>query len=211
MWNNFKKIGDIVFDYVIISLLLTVSLLLLIPFIPMYIGVNYYFSKNSEERSLKDIFICIKNNFGIICKFTILEVLILVFSIGNILFFNTGSRSNDLITLLSYVFLIFGVIFFVNSSIIINNMNVTLKQLLFNCITFIFGKWYVSLILIALVIAAVIGLTYFPYLIPFALYFIAIVNQKTNGPIFNILKAKQMKTTVNEMLEQENRDDYYDK
>ena len=80
MFKNFKKIGDIVFDYVIISLLLTISLLLLIPFIPMYVGVNYYFSKSSEDRSLKDIFICIKNNFGIICKFTVLELILLIFS-----------------------------------------------------------------------------------------------------------------------------------
>lgn len=211
MYSKIRVLGNLFFDYVIITLLLTISFVLVIPFIPVYIGVNEYFLEHYEDRKLKNIFTSIKANFSIIIKFTIFELIALIFAIGNIIFFNTGERSNDLITLLSYVILIFSLVCFINAPIIIIKMKVTLKQLLFNCFALIFGKWYLSILLIVLAGGVIIGCCYLPYITPFVLYFIALLGSTINLRLLNILKAKSMKLSVEEIDKKESEDTYYEK
>lgn len=207
--KNFGKIGSIIFDYIIITILLSISLFLVIPFIPMFIGTINYFQREKNERQIKDIFIAIKNNLKIIIKVTIFLIIVITISVLNIIYFNSNEMSNDLITILCYIMLIYSLIIVVNSPILILQMNLKLKQLLFNCITLIFGRWYLSILTFILVAGIIIVGINFMYLIPFVLYFIALIIYKSTSINFYILKAKAYKTTIEE-LNKPFEDKYYD-
>ena len=88
-------------------------------------------------------------------------------------------------------------------------MRLTLKQLLFNSITLIFGKWYLSIPTFILIGGVIVGGMYFIYLVPFVLYFAALIIYKSTLINFKILKAKALKTTVQE-LDKPHVDNYYD-
>ncbi len=210
MNEKFLKIGNVIFNYFVISFLLTISLILIIPFIPMYIGVISYFSKKSDERSLLDIFITIKENFKIISIFTIFELVFISIAIGDILYFSNLENSYTVLIVIGYVVLCFLLLFFINSSAIIINMNVTIKQLLFNCITLIFGKPLYSIALYIFYFLSITGMVNFIYIIPFVLFFLALINEKINDKNFKILKAKQLNKSIDELETKENIDDYYD-
>lgn len=210
MNEKFIKFGNVIFNYLVILFLLTISLILVIPFIPMYIGVNGYFSKKNDERALLDIFITIKDNIKIISIFTIFELVFVSVAIGDILYFSSLENSNTVLIVIGYVVLCFLLLFFMNSSVIIINMNVTIKQLLFNCITLIFGKPLYSIILYIFNILLITGMVNFMYIIPFVLFFLAFINEKVNDKNFKILKAKQLKKSIDELETKENIDEYYD-
>lgn len=210
MNEKFIKIGNVIFNYLVISFLLTISLILIIPFIPMYIGVTYYFSKKSDERSLLDIFITIKENLKIISIFTFFELVFISIAIGDILYFSSLGNGYTILIVIGYVVLCFLLLFFMNSSTIIINMNVTIKQLLFNCITLIFGKPLYSIVLYIFYILSITVMVNFIYIIPFVLFFLVLINEKVNDKNFKILKAKQLNKSIDELETKENIDDYYD-
>ena len=79
--KGLKLIGDYFLEYLIISVLLILSFTLIIPFIPMLIGIVSYFRRKIDDRMLKDIFKPIKENIKIIIKFTVFELILVLFSL----------------------------------------------------------------------------------------------------------------------------------
>ena len=189
----YRIVGTYIFDYVVITLLLSLSLASVIFFIPIYVGVVKYFQREFEERRLKDIFTYLKDDWAIVIKYTILELLVLIIPILNIVYFNSGDRSNNVITIISFVVLIYGVLMFINGPILILNMKLTLFQLMFNSIILIYGKWYLTVITLVVIVGSVIGLLYFPYIIPFVLYFFAFIVAKSTLVNFEAVKLKTLK------------------
>ncbi|MBQ3253752.1 MAG: hypothetical protein IJA65_04265 [Acholeplasmatales bacterium] len=209
--KGLRIIGDYFLEYLIITLLLILSAILIIPFIPVFIGVISYFRRDLDARMLKDIFVPIKENLVIIIKFTIFELVLLSFSALNIYFMNTNLEvMNEFILFISYVGLIIGIIFLINAPIIILNMNVNLRQLLFNSIALIFGGFVNSLLAIAAVGVYVVAGILFPYLLLIGIYIVPFfVSKYTNQNLLK-LKARKLKTTVEELTKKENQDDYFD-
>lgn len=209
--KGLKIFGDYLFEYLIISILLILSFALIIPFIPMLIGVVSYFRRKFDARMLKDIFVPIKDNIKIIIKFTFLELILVIVSGLNIYYINTNPESmNHIVLLLSYVGLILALLFIVHAPVIILNMNVNLKQLIFNSVVLIFGGIKNSLYTIALLLVFIISIAYVPYMLFMLIYFIPIILQRF--PYNNLIKFKAIKLgkTVEELTKQEDQDDYLD-
>ena len=209
--KGLKKIGDYLFEYMIISLLLILSFALIIPFIPMLIGIVSYFRRPLDARMLKDVFVPIKENIKIIIKFTIFELLLVITSGLNVYFMNSNPDAmNNFVLLLSYVGLVISLIIIVHAPIVILNMNVNLIQLLYNSIVLIFGGIKNSIYTIALLIIFIVSIVYVPYLLFFLIYFIPVILQRFPYQNLLILKAIKLNTTVEELTKKENQDDYLD-
>ena len=117
-------------------------------------------------------------------------------------------NANNFVLMISYMGLVLGIFFIIHSPIIILNMNVNFKQLLFNSIVLIFGGFKNSLICIILIGGYIILGIYVPYSLFLMIYFIPIILCKF--PYRNLLKFKALKlnTTVEELTKKENQDDY---
>ena len=135
----FRIFGEYIFEYLILTIILVLSLILVIPFIPVYIGVVGYLTHKRDDRMLKDIFTTIKENWKIILKFTIFELIILIFSFLNIYYFRQNMTGfNTVIVIISYVFLFFGVVFLAHAPMIIIGMIVNLRQIILNTFSFLY-------------------------------------------------------------------------
>lgn len=209
--KGLRILGDYVFEYLLISVLLILSFILIIPFIPIYIGVVSYFRRNIDDRMLKDIFKPIKENIKIIIIFTIFELLILVFSGLNIYFMNTNLESmNEFILIVSYIGFFIGIYFMIFSPIIILNMNVNFRQLVFNSIFVVFGSIKNSLLSIICMVGYLLIGTKIPYIYIIGIYFIPYVISKLTYKNLLTFKALRLNTTVEELTKKENHDDYLD-
>ncbi len=205
----FKKFGDIIFEYFVISILLIASLLLVVPFVPMWISIIGYFNKKREQRMFKDIYTTFKENYKIILKFSIVELLLLVFSVLNLYYFSVNYNNTYLfIIVISTITGLMALLFLVNAPMIIINMNVSLKQLLFNCFTLTFGGLGRTFLSMVLIIGALIIFLYFPYIGPLLVYFLPFGVADMIKENMYKLKAKRLKTTVRELKEIENRDEF---
>ena len=207
--KGFKIFGDYLFEYLIITLLLILSLVLVIPFIPVFIGVISYLTHKREDRMLKDVFITIKDNAKIIIKFTIFELIVMVVSILNIYFFAKHSEGfNSVILVLSYVFLVLGIIFLAHAPMIIIGMNVNLRQLIFNSFLFFFGGVVNSLIAIVSIGALFVIASYIPYGILPLIHFVAVAVAHFTYKNFLVFKAKKLNISVYELTKRQNEDDF---
>lgn len=207
--KGFRIFGEYIFEYLILTIILVLSLILVIPFIPVYIGVVGYLTHKRDDRMLKDIFTTIKENWKIILKFTIFELIILVFSFLNIYYFRQNMTGfNTVIVVISYVFLFFGVVFLAHAPMIIIGMNVNLRQLILNTFLFFFGGVINSII----AIAALAGLTaiasYIPYLVIVLLYFAVVIVEYFTRKNFLFLKARKLNMSVEELTKREQEDTY---
>ena len=207
--KGFRIFGEYIFEYLILTIILVLSLILVIPFIPVYIGVVGYLTHKRDDRMLKDIFTTIKENWKIILKFTIFELIILVFSFLNIYYFRQNMTGfNTVIVVISYVFLFFGVVFLAHAPMIIIGMNVNLRQLILNTFLFFFGGVINSII----AIAALAGLTaiasYIPYLVLVLLYFAVVIVEYFTRKNFLFLKARKLNMSVEELTKREQEDTY---
>lgn len=208
--KGFKIFGDIVFEYLMITLLMVLSLLTVIGFIPTFIGIVSYFNHNKNDRMFKDIFRTIKDNFKIILKFTILELIILIVSILNIYYFMGHQEGFNVVILgLSYFFLAIGIIFLAHAPMIIIGMNVNLRQLIINCFLFFFGGLVNSLIAIASLALIVVLAAYIPYLIILYVYFSVKAVAYFTGKNFLVFKAKKLNVSVQELTKMQNEDIYF--
>ena len=193
-------IGDYIFEFFVLTILYALSIVLVIPFVPMTIGIIGYLSRDIHTRKFKDIFITIKKNINIIIKFTIFELLILSFSILNIYYFNSHLENiNYIVLLASYLGLIIGVIYLMTAPTIIINMNVNFKQILFNGFIMLFGNLLNSVINLVLICVFILLIVYFPYILILVLYLILFLNQKLMIENFYILKAKVLNINVEEL------------
>lgn len=209
--RGFRIFGEYLFEYFVLTALLILSLVLVLPFIPIYIGVISYFMHKRDDRMFKDIFVTIKENIGIIIKFTIFELIILVTSFLNVYFFRQHMEGfNIVILVISYIFLILGIIFLAHAPMIIIGMNVNLRQLIYNTFLFFFGGVVNSFIAIIALGGLVVAASYVPYVVIPLIYFAVLAVEYFTNKNFLVLKAKKLKTSVYELTKKQNEDIYFD-
>lgn len=139
------KLANHVFDYLAITFIGMVSLLLVVPFFPIYIGIIGYFLTNQEDRELKTIFRVIKTNARLLIPYSLLLLLIGALSALNLLYALKHPSLIGKISLPIHVIALgFGFILFINGPAIIYYMQVSFKQLLFNSIVLFFHRLYDS-------------------------------------------------------------------
>ena len=208
--KGFRIFGEYVFEYLILTFLLTISLILVIPFVPVYIGTISYLTHKRDDRMLKDLFISIKENWSIILKFTILELITIFVPFLNIYFFrNHFEGINILITILSYIVLFVGIIFLAHGPMIIIGMKVNLRQLIYNCFLFFIGGFINSILAILSIIGILIVSSNLPYLVILLLYFMCVVVEHFTRKNYLFFKARSKNLTVQQLLEKENEDIYF--
>ncbi|HBY65711.1 MAG TPA: hypothetical protein DEG42_04950 [Acholeplasmataceae bacterium] len=138
--KKLDTIGNIVFDYIISVVILNLSLLLIIPFIPLWVGYQKYVETDLHSRSLRSIFINIKENLRIVSQLTLFLLIIFGFAFINLLWLETEIAFLDIIIkIFSYIMLWIGLTVLIYSPTIITNMNVKFKELIYNSIMLIFG------------------------------------------------------------------------
>lgn len=209
--KGLRIVGDYALEILVVTLLLALSALLVIPFIPMLVGVTGFFSTDINTRRFKDIFTTIGKNWKILIFYTLFQLIIIVFPVLNIYFFNTHPQNiNYFVLAVSCIALVAGVIFLVTAPTVIVNMRVTLRQLFYNGIMLLFGGFWRSLLSLACVAGLVALLLYYPYLVVAALYFIPFIIARLMKDNFLKLKAKALNTSVFELKRRQTEDDYLD-
>jgi len=202
--RGLRIFGEYVLEVVVVTLLVAVSALSVIFFIPMMVGLNGFFKNKKNVRLFKDIFLTIKDNFKILIPFTIFELLIIVFPVLNIYYFNTHLENLNIFLLaISYVALVIGGIYFATAPTIIVNMNVTFFQLLRNGIMLLFGslvRSIASLLVVAGVLALIIM---WPYGVVATFYLAPMLLTKLMLENFYVLKARALGTNVYTLKNQE--------
>ncbi|MCF7930808.1 MAG: hypothetical protein K9L02_04820 [Acholeplasmataceae bacterium] len=175
--KKFNTIGILLFDYMISVVLLNLAILLVIPFIPLWIGYQKYIETDLHSRSLKLIFTNIKDNVKIISQITIFLIVLFGFAYFNLMWLKTDLKVIDIfIKIMSYIVLWIGLTILIYAPTIITNMNVTFKQLLYNGIMLIFGgitNYLISLALIVVflylsiqsIIVLILGIPFVIYMI----------------------------------------------
>ena len=88
--RGIKIFGDYALEFLVVTLMVAISALSVVLLIPTLVGLNGYFKNSKDERLFRDIFSVMKENIRIIIPFTIFELLIIVFPILNIYYFNTN-------------------------------------------------------------------------------------------------------------------------
>lgn len=209
--KGLRIFGEYAFEFLIITLLLAVSAILVLPFFPILVGVVGYFKTDINTRRLKDIFTTIGSNWKILIFYTLFQLIILIFPAFNIYFFNTHPDNIDYFVLaVCYIALIVGFIYFITSPVLIVNMDLKFRQLLYNGIMLIFGGFWRSLVAVVLVAGIVALAIFYPYLLVLTLYAYPLINSKLMTENFYHLKAKAQKTSVFELKKREKEDDYLD-
>lgn len=209
--KGFRLFGDYAFEFLIVTVLLALSAITVIPFIPMLTGVTGYFKNNINTRRLKDIFTTIAKNWKILIFYTVFQLVIIVFPVLNIYFFNTHpERVNYFVLAVSCIALFVGIIYLVTSPTVIVNMRVTLRQLFYNGIMLLFGGLLRSIFSIACVAGIVALIIFYPYAVPLTLYAVPLLVSKFMAENFLRLKAKALNTSVFELKKQQSEDDYLD-
>lgn len=207
--HGLQLFGEYVLEIFVISLLIAASALLILPFIPMIIGVVGFFKTDKNTRRFKDIFTTIGSNIVIIVLYTLFELVIIVFPILNIYFFNTHPENiNYFVLAVCWIALVVGAIYLVHAPIIIVNMKVTFRQLLYNGFMLIFGGLIRSILAVGMVAGIVAIILYYPYVLPLTLYLFPFLLSKLLTENFLELKAKATKTSVYELKHNKGKDDY---
>ncbi|MCH5159122.1 MAG: hypothetical protein J1F33_08005 [Clostridiales bacterium] len=201
--------GEYVLEFLVVSLLLALSAVLILPFIPMVVGVIGFFKTDKNTRRFKDIFTTIGTNIVIIILFTLFELVIIIFPVLNIYFFNTHpEETNYFVLAVCCIALIVGIVYFINGPIIIVNMKVKFGQLLYNGFMLIFGGLLRSLLALILAGGIVALIIFYPYVLPLTLYAVPFILSKLLTENFYHLKAKALKTSVYRLKQDIGKDDY---
>lgn len=209
--KGLRVFGDYALEFLVITLLLALSAALILPFFPMIVGVCAYFQRDIDARRFKDIFAAVKENWKVLIFYTLFQLIILVFPVLNIYFFNSHPQNTNYFVLaVSCIALFVGVIYVVTSPTVIANMDVTFRQLLHNGLMLIFGGLVRSLLSVACVAGIVALVLYYPYVVPLTLYAAPLVISRLMRENFLKLKAKAMNTTVAELKKSMADDGYLD-
>ncbi len=209
--KGFRLIGDYALEFLVVTLIVALSAATVLPFIPVLVGVTGYFKSEIDSRRFKDIFVTIGKNWKILIFYTLFQLVILIFPILNIYYFNAyPERMNYFVLAVSCIALFFGIIYLVTSPTVIVYMNVTLRQLFYNGLMLIFGGFIRSVVSVACVGGVVALVLFYPYVLiltPYAVPFLISRLMKEN---FYKLKAKALKTSVYELKKRESADEYVD-
>ena len=209
--RGLRRFGEYLTEFLVVTLLVAVSAISVVFFIPMLVGLNGFFKNKKDVRLFKDIFLTIKECYKILIPYTIFELLIIVFPILNIYYFNTHpAQMNYVLLSVSYVALVIGSIYLTTGPTIIVNMNVSFFQLLFNGFMLLFGGLIRSLASLALVGGVIALIIVYPYVIPATFYLVPFLVTILMHENFYVLKARVLQTSVYEVKRQEMDDHYLD-
>ena len=209
--KGLRVVGDYALEFLVITLLVALSAVTILPFIPILVGVTAFFGQDMGTRRFKDIFTAIGANWKILIFYTLFQLVMIVVPTLNIYFFNVHAEQMSYFVLaVSYVALVVGVIYLTTAPTIIVNMKVSFFQLLRNGIMLVFGSWWRSILSIGIVAGIVAMIIYYPYPIVLTLYAVPLINSKLMMENFYHLKAKALGTTVYELKKKLKEDDYLD-
>lgn len=209
--KGFRVFGDYALEFFVVTLLVALSAFTVIFFVPMIVGVTGYFSRDINSRRFKDIFTTIGRNWKVLIFYTLFQLIIIVFPILNIYFFNTHpENTNYFVLAISVIALVVGVIYLATAPTVIVNMNVKFRQLIYNGIMMIFGSLWRSIVSVLLIGGMVAIILYYPYVIVLTLYAVPLVISRLMTENFYHLKAKALNTSVFELKKKQNEDDYLD-
>lgn len=209
--NGLRKLGDYIWEFMVVTLIVAVSAVTVLPFIPVIVGLNAFFRRSIDERRFRDIFIAIGQNWKILIIYTIFQLVMIVFPVLNIYYFNTHPENlNTFVLAVSVIALVFGVFYLATAPMIIVNMDVTFFQLLRNGIMLLFGGLLHSIIAVACIAGVVALIIWYPYVVVLTLYAAPYLVCRLMYENFYKLKARALGTTVEKLREQENADDYLD-
>ena len=209
--RGIRILGDYILEFVVITLLVALSAVTVVMFVPMLVGLNGYFKNKKDVRLFRDIFLTIKENYKIIIPYTIFELLIIVFPVLNIYYFNTHPLNmNYFLLAVSYVALVIASIYLATGPTIIVNMNVKFLQLIYNGFMLVFGGLIRSLASIALIAGIFALVLYYPYVIVATLYVVPLLTTKLMLENFYVLKARALGTNVYQIKKGLENDDYLD-
>ena len=209
--KGLRVVGDYALEFLVITLLVALSAVTILPFIPMLVGVTAFFGNEMGTRRFKDIFTAIGANWKILIFYTLFQLVIILFPVLNIYFLNTHpEQMNYFVLAVSYVALVVGMVFLTTAPTVIANMNVNFFQLLRNGIMMVFGSWWRSLVSLAIIAGIVAMIIYYPYPIVLTLYAAPLINANLMKENFYHLKAKALGTSVYELKKKQKEDDYLD-
>ena len=209
--KGLRAVGEYAFEFLVITLLVGLSAALILPFVPMIVGVTAFFGKPMGTRRFKDIFTAIGASWKLLIFYTLFELIIIVFPVLNIYFFNTHpDKMNYFVLAVSYFALVVGLMYLTTAPTVIANMKVNFRQLLYNGIMMLFGSWWRGLAALAIVGGVIAMIMLYPYPIVLTLYAVPLVISKLMAENFIHLKAKALGTSVYELKKKQKEDDYLD-
>lgn len=209
--KGLQLFGEYAFEFITITLLLALSAVLIIPLIPMTVGVVGYFRNDINGRRFKDIFTTIGANWKILIFYTIFQMIIIAFPVMNIYFFTANpEKTNYFVLAVSCIALVVGAIYLITAPVIIVNMNVKFRQLIYNGIMLLFGGLWRSLLCLACVGGIIALILLYPYAVPVTLYAAPYLVSVLMTENFYCLKAKAKGISVFELKNQLKEDDYLD-
>lgn len=209
--GGLQKFGEYLWEFFAVTIIAAIAALTLIPFFPVMTGLTAYFSRDREDRRLRDIFTETGKNYKLVIPFTLLELAMIIFPVLNIYYFNTHTENlNAFVLGASYVLLVLGCFLAITAPTIIVNMNVKFIQLLRNCLT-LFSAGIANGIGAAVCAAAIVAaVLMYPYVAVLTLYAVPLAVTKLMRENFLKLKAKALGTSVYELKRAEKQDDYLD-
>lgn len=209
--KGLRILGDYALEFLVVTLLMALSALSVIFFVPMMVGVTGYFSNNIDSRRFKDIFVTIGRNWKVIIPYTLFQIIIIVFPVLNIYFFNTHPENvNYFVLAVCVVALFVGIIYLATAPTVIVNMDVKFRQLIYNGIMMLFGSLWRSVVAVLLIAGVVALILYYPYAVIITLYVVPMIISRLMTENFYCLKAKALNTSVFELKKKQNTDDYLD-
>ena len=207
--QGLQRLGEGLWEFLVITVLMALSAALILPFFPMTVGLTAFFGQPFGTRRFKDIFTAIGANWKIVLFYTIFQLVIILFPVLNIYFFNTHpERLNAFVLAVSWIALVVGMFYMATAPTVIVKMNVKFRQLLFNGITLLFGGFWRSVLCVGCTAGVAALILYFPYALPLTFYAVPYLTAKLMGENMLRLKAKVLGTTVEELRAAEEKDDY---
>lgn len=212
--KGLRLLGDYALEILVITSLLTLSALSVIFFVPMLVGVTGFFKNKIDTRRFKDIFTSIGANWKIIIFYTIFQLVIIVFPILNIYYFNTHADAMNFISYfvlaVSCIALLVGAVFLSTAPTVIVNMDLTFRQLLYNGVMLVFGGALRILICVACIAGVFVLFIFYPFAVILTLYAAPyLISRLMNENILK-LKAKALNVSVYELKKKPTNDDYLD-
>lgn len=209
--NGLRIVGDYALEFIVVTLLVALSALTVVFFVPVIVGVTGYFQRDINSRRFKDIFTTIGKNWKILIFYTLFQLIIIIFPVLNIYFFNTHpEKLNYFVLAVSVIALLVGVIYLATAPTVIINMDLKFRQLIYNGIMMIFGSLWRSIVSVIIIGGVVAMILYYPYVVLLTLYAVPFLISKLMAENFIHLKAKALKTSVFELKKKQKEDDYLD-
>ena len=209
--RGLRLLGDYALEFIVVTLLVALSALSVIFFVPMIVGVTGYFQNDINSRRFKDIFTTMGRNWKILIFYTLFQLIIIIFPVLNIYFFNTHPENiNYFVLAICVIALFVGIVYLATAPTVIVNMEVTLRQLIYNGIMMLFGSLWRSIVAILIIGGIVALILYYPYVVLVTLYAAPMIISRLMTENFYHLKAKALKTSVFELKKKQKDDDYLD-